>query len=187
MNRDTWLTIGLFAVGVSAFGAGYALVLESSLSYLPGVGLTLVGSALIGLSGAAAFRWQAGHVSRRRTLALVATFLGVGLGSVGITPFLGTGDTAQMAFLVFFIPAVVYWINRRGTETTVTQTDERIQLLAYKAAFWVLMAIVVLGGALLWARQLGVYTLSGEAILAVVTGIGLFGWYGTFRYLQMHQ
>ncbi|QGN06407.1 hypothetical protein Hrd1104_03245 [Halorhabdus sp. CBA1104] len=187
MNRNMWVSIGLFAVGILAFGAGYALVLESSLSYLPGVGLTLVGGAFIGLAGAAAFRLRTGTVSRRRTLALVATFLGVGVGSVAITPVLGSGDLARKAFLVFFIPAVVYWVHKRERETTVTQTDERIQLLAYKAAFWVLMGVVLLGGVLLWARDVGLYTFSGETILAGITGIGLFGWYGAFRYLQTHN
>lgn len=186
MERDRWVSIGLFVVGILAFGAGYALVLESGIEQLSGVGLTLVGGALIGLAGAVAFRWQTGDVSRRRTLALVATFLGVSVGSIAITPVLGSGNLARKAFLVFFIPAVVYWIHRRERETSVARTDERMQLLAYKAAFWVLMAIVVLGGLLLWARDLGVYTVPEETLLAAVTGIGLFGWYGAFRYVQTH-
>ncbi|MFB6201052.1 MAG: hypothetical protein ABEI98_03480 [Halorhabdus sp.] len=187
MDRDLWISIGLFAVGVVAFGAGYALVLDTEIAYLPGVGLTLAGGALLGLSGAVAFRRQTGVVSRRRVLALMGTFLGVAVGSIGMTPFLRTGDVANLAFLVWFLPAIVYWIHRRDRETKVNQTDERMQLLAYRAAAWMLSVIVLLAGGLLWAELFGLDLPSTRTILAAVGGIGLFGWYGSYRYLQTHN
>ncbi|WP_135662026.1 hypothetical protein [Halorhabdus rudnickae] len=187
MDRDKWMAIGLGAVGILTFGIGYALVLDARVSYLPGVALTLGGGVVMGVAWALRFRGQVGTISRRRVLAIVGTFAGVGVGSVAITPVVGDGDLANLAFLVFFIPAIVYWITNTRAEAGLDRTDHRTQLLAYKAAFWVLVVIVVLTGVLLWARTLGVYTLSAEPILALVTGIGLFGWYGAFHYLQTHN
>ena len=187
MNRDHWEVIGLFAAGIAMFSGGYALVLDAGLGHLSGVGLTLAGGAVIGGAWVVDFRRRAGSVSRRRTVTLVATFTSVGVGSVAITPFLGTGDVANLGFLVFFIPALTYWINKIKTETKVNQTDERMQLLAYQAAFWMLVVIVVLAGVLLWAELFGMAIPSAKTILTAIIGIGLFGWYGTFRYLQTHN
>ncbi|WP_181686755.1 hypothetical protein [Halorhabdus salina] len=179
--------IALFTLAIALFGGGYAMVLESGVEYLPGVGLTIAGSFVLGLSWVVEFRRRSGQVSRRRTLALVASFLGVGLGSVAITPFVGSGDVANLAFLVVFIPAIVYWIHKRETGTKVTRTDERMRLLTYKSAFWMLAIIVLVSGGLLWAELLLSYTVSAKTILTLNIGIGLFGWYGTYLYVQSHN
>mgnify|MGYP000589577048 CR=1 FL=1 len=186
MKRDAWVSICLAVVGVVAFGVGNALVLDSGIGHLPGVGLTLVGGALIGLAGAVAFRWQTGDVSRRQTLALVVTFFVSGVCAVGISPFVKAAHGGAMITGVL-LPPLVYWIHRADTKTAAFRTDERMQLLAQKAASWVLAAIVLLTAVLGWSQRFGVYSVSAETILAVIGGLGLFGWYGTFRYLQAHN
>jgi len=186
LDRDKWGSIILFAFGVVLFGIGVGMAAELNSSAFFGIGIAAIGGVVLGAGGIAAFRWKRGFVSRRRMVALVGSFLIVGAGGAAVS-VLVPSEFASYGLLALFVPVFVYWLHAYRSETGANRTDERLQLLAYKSGFWTLAAITVLAGVLLSAHQLGLYAASAEAILVMVSGIGLFGWYGAFRYFQTYN
>ncbi|WP_181686754.1 hypothetical protein [Halorhabdus salina] len=193
MDRDKWVMIGLFLTGVSLIGVGDTIIVDVGTWINPGTALSIAGGAVLGLAGIIAFRWQTGSVSRRRAGALVGSFLVVGVGSVVSSRLIG-GEINE-GFPLVFVIVFIYWLDTLQSETPgrtermglLGRTDERMRLLAYKAAYGVLVALIVVAGLWLWLREVGIVVVSAETMIAVVGAIALFGWLGAYRYLQTHN